>query len=264
MLGKTPGYAPLEQMGNDVVKFLPATDIYALGATLYKLVSGITPMSANLLASGEELDPLPTDVSPSVRKAIMRSMNVNKSKRPQTIDDFLALLSDETNVFQPSQASKKQTFPIHEEETKLTNEEETLVNGESRESMQLDKKQKKMTLGEAVKTCFTKKYFKISGRATRAEYWWFQLFILLVILTLSISSDLTQSDFLYGVMGFFCIFIIIPAICVLIRRLHDAGFSGWFALLSFIPYLGGIALLVMTLWKSDNDNKWGLNLHKYL
>lgn len=142
LLGKTPGYAPLEQMGNDVVKFLPATDIYALGATLYKLVSGITPMSANLLASGEELEPLPADVSPTVRKAIMRSMNVNKSKRPQTIDDFLALLSDETNVSQSSQASSKQTQSIREEETKLTNEEETLVIGEAtEETRKTDEKQ---------------------------------------------------------------------------------------------------------------------------
>ena len=37
-----------------------------------------------------------------------------------------------------------------------------------------------MSFKEAIKVCF-KKYFKISGRATRAEYWWFQLFGLLVI-----------------------------------------------------------------------------------
>ena len=131
LIGKTPGYAPLEQMGNDVVKFMPATDIYALGATLYKLLTGITPLSANLLASGEELESLPADVSPSVREAIMKAMSINKNKRPQTIEDLLTLLGGETKVSQSSQKSKKQAQPNREEETKLTNEEETLVIGES-------------------------------------------------------------------------------------------------------------------------------------
>ncbi|MBP3455141.1 MAG: protein kinase [Alistipes sp.] len=91
LMGKTPGYAPLEQMGNDVVKFLPATDIYALGATLYKLLTGITPPSANLLANGEQLAPLPETVSAATRNAIAAAMDI-KSRRPQTIDAFLALL----------------------------------------------------------------------------------------------------------------------------------------------------------------------------
>ncbi len=92
LLGKTPGYAPLEQMGNDVVKFMPATDIYALGATMYKLITGVTPLSANLIATGEQLEPLPVNISEATRKTVMSSMNVNKSKRPQTIKEFLQSL----------------------------------------------------------------------------------------------------------------------------------------------------------------------------
>ncbi len=91
LMGKTPGYAPLEQMGNDVVKFLPATDIYALGATLYKLITGVTPLSASLLANGEKLDPLPATISDSTRRAIAAAMDI-KVRRPQTIDEFLAIL----------------------------------------------------------------------------------------------------------------------------------------------------------------------------
>ena len=92
LMGKTPGYAPVEQMGNDVVRFLPATDIYALGATLYKLLTGITPLSANMLAGGETLDPLPEAVSPSTRRAIAAAMQLRKVDRPQTIGEFIALL----------------------------------------------------------------------------------------------------------------------------------------------------------------------------
>ncbi len=93
LLGVTPGFAPLEQMGNDVMKFFPSTDIYALGATLYSLLTGITPPSAVNLASGvAELKPLPATVSQNVKDAILQAMLLKKSDRPQSIDEFLELL----------------------------------------------------------------------------------------------------------------------------------------------------------------------------
>lgn len=93
LVGASPGYASPEQMGRDVVQFHPATDIYALGATLYKLLTGVRPLSATLLASGEPLAPLPASVSESMRRAIEASMQTNKMQRPQTIDAFLALMT---------------------------------------------------------------------------------------------------------------------------------------------------------------------------
>lgn len=93
LMGTTPGFAPLEQMSNDVMKFYPSTDIYALGATLYKLLSGVTPPNAGNLASGvAELKPLPASVSQNVRNAVLQSMQMKKNARPQNIDEFLKLL----------------------------------------------------------------------------------------------------------------------------------------------------------------------------
>ena len=93
LVGKTPGYAPLEQMSNKVVRFFPATDIYALGATLYKLMTGVTPPDAAMLASGgEELSPLPFTVSGNTRRAISSAMSLKKDDRPQDIGDFLNIL----------------------------------------------------------------------------------------------------------------------------------------------------------------------------
>lgn len=110
LMGKTPGFAPLEQMGNDVVKFYPSTDIYALCATLYKLLTGITPPSATLLASGEELQPIPSSISENVRNAVYKAMQTNKTKRPQSIDEFLQILNtpaeDDHTVFDDDDEDK--------------------------------------------------------------------------------------------------------------------------------------------------------------
>ena len=77
LIGMTPGYAPPEQMSKDVTTFLPSTDIYALGATLYKLLTGDTPPDSMKRAGGEDVIPLPPTVSRSVRTAVDAAMRMN-------------------------------------------------------------------------------------------------------------------------------------------------------------------------------------------
>lgn len=106
--GYTKGFAPPEQMTNDVVKFMPATDIYALGAMLYKMLTGTTPPSATLRISGEPLEALPASVCAGSVRAIEESMRLNKHHRPQTVEAFLALLDGSSEAGRTGEADPEE------------------------------------------------------------------------------------------------------------------------------------------------------------
>ena len=119
---------------------------------------------------------------------------------------------------------------------------------------------------EAVATCLTKKYKTISGRATRAEFWWFTLFMyiifvaiyaLMLLMAAYVRQEIDYSPLLavflvimFGIMGIVSILLIVPLICVTVRRLHDIGHSGWWVLLGFAP-IARFVVLVFTLMPSQ-------------
>lgn len=109
-----------------------------------------------------------------------------------------------------------------------------------------------------------KKYATFSGRARRKEYWMFALFsFIFAIVALVCDSILgTESeDMGFGLIyGLFCLSIIVPSWAVTVRRLHDVGKSGWWVFISFIPFIGGIWLFVLTLTDSQTgENRYGAN-----
>ena len=92
-VGVSEGYTPVEQYRQGgVSRFSASTDIYSLGATLYKLLSGVTPLGATTRASGESLPPLPSGISPAVCHAVSKAMEIDRAMRPQSVDEFMSLL----------------------------------------------------------------------------------------------------------------------------------------------------------------------------
>lgn len=113
--------------------------------------------------------------------------------------------------------------------------------------------------GQAIRLFF-KNYANFYGRASRSEYWWVGLaqailwiiFALGFVLMIAVDPQASEPPVMIwpwlalvtiGGLG-----LVVPSVSLQVRRLHDAGFSGFFALLNAVPYLNsiaGIALMVM-------------------
>ena len=89
--------------------------------------------------------------------------------------------------------------------------------------------------GQAISSCLSK-YATFSGRASRPEFWWFFLFQILISLAASMLGE--------TINGLVALGLLLPALAVGTRRLHDIGKSGWWQLIM----LTVIGLLVLIYW----------------
>ena len=101
-----------------------------------------------------------------------------------------------------------------------------------------------------------KRYADFSGRSRRKEYWMFVLFQMLLLVPLVLIAITLDGDASGG--GLFLIAVLIPGLAVQVRRFHDQDKSGWLVLLGFIPYIGGLILLIfMCLEGTRGHNRFG-------
>ncbi len=95
-----------------------------------------------------------------------------------------------------------------------------------------------------------KKYAIFEGRARRAEYWFFQLFCIIVALILGLLEGLigfapNSEDSILAMI--FQFLIVIPSLGVSIRRMHDVDRSGWFILVPIYNF-------ILTMSEGDRGN----------
>ena len=141
----TNGYAPKEQMAQSYDKFGPWTDFYALGATMYKLLTNQDPPSVSDLSEDETEDkhlalPMP-NVSEEMKKLVVWMMQVNRLKRPKNVGEIRRISqqssaatsnNEETKAFSPYQSYAN---PVNDdEETVWAGKTETAeTNGDKQE-----------------------------------------------------------------------------------------------------------------------------------
>ena len=108
-----------------------------------------------------------------------------------------------------------------------------------------------------------RKYAVFGGRARRTEYWMFALGNVVVSMLLAFVDRSLGMSVSYGVgtlSSLYALAVLIPSLAVSIRRLHDTGRSGWWWLISLVPFIGVIVLLIFAAQDSQpGDNKYGAN-----
>jgi uncharacterized membrane protein YhaH (DUF805 family) len=93
-----------------------------------------------------------------------------------------------------------------------------------------------MSFGTAIASGF-RHYSNFTGTASRSEFWWFQLFLVLVGSGVNaVASELSAVWFLA---------IVVPYLAIGVRRLRDAGFNWALFLLGLVPVLGTITVIVL-------------------
>lgn len=110
----TPGYAPIEQMAQNMSQFGPWTDIYSLGATLYNLLTLRTPPSPVELLENEQLLQM-EGISQQMQQLVRHMMTPMRTQRPQSVKEVEVLMDELSMPSSQETLVAVNTTPISEE-----------------------------------------------------------------------------------------------------------------------------------------------------
>ena len=97
------------------------------------------------------------------------------------------------------------------------------------------------------------KYFCFDGRADRAEFW---QYILVNFIAGAILGAIPKIGPILSAVWFLA--LLLPSLGVCARRLHDTGKSGWFILISLVPFIGALLLLIFCIPEGSKEaNAYG-------
>ena len=112
---------------------------------------------------------------------------------------------------------------------------------------------------ESIKKVICENYSDYKGRARRSEFWYWQLFNLIMNIIFFILAYVISTQISFVLIPIFIIISLIflfPTFTIMVRRLHDTGRSGWFLLLLLIPIIGWIILIIWFCQDSDYKNEY--------
>jgi len=112
-----------------------------------------------------------------------------------------------------------------------------------------------------------KKYFDLTGRASKTEFWYFMLFNIMFSITAMLLDEILGMETVakrYGLIYLiYTAIVFTPGLAVVVRRLHDVGKSGLLVFIVIIPVIGLIWLLIVLAGDGyPGRNKYGENPNK--
>ena len=109
-----------------------------------------------------------------------------------------------------------------------------------------------------VKDVLLNKYAKITGRANRTEFWTYVLTVAIVLAIVEGICYAISSYLGYVISIILGLALVVPNICISVRRMHDLGKGGGYICVACIPLVGWIWYLVLLLSPSEMQaNRFG-------
>lgn len=180
-----------------------------------------------------------------INSELVKQLRANKHWSQQQLSDACGLNLRTIQRLESSGKASIETVRALAAVFEVSPDDLTVPESGQPESDQLETGEASMSLFTAAKHCFIN-YANFEGKASRAEYWWFFLFVLLIA---AISKVLHEK--LYLIIG---ILTLLPLLAAGTRRFNEVGYSGWCQLLFLVPF-GFVPVFIMLALKSKSQEQ---------